>query len=80
MLHLLTFTTVKKGDKPSLLDGGYNTIGFSNEQSGHRGELDRYCGMEKGIYFVAVSIMYVALITPYPAGHKCFSPLFSSTN
>ncbi|ROW03653.1 hypothetical protein VPNG_07221 [Cytospora leucostoma] len=42
---------------------GYTTIGFSNEQDGQRGELDKYCNMERGFYFVAVAIILSYITT-----------------
>lgn len=49
-----------KADKPSR---GYTTILFSNEQDGHRGELDRFCGMERGFFFCAVLVILAYIIT-----------------
>lgn len=48
------------GDGRASPSRGYTTVGFSNEQDGQRGELDKYCSMERGFYFVAVAIMYAS--------------------
>ncbi|ROW03217.1 hypothetical protein VSDG_01214 [Cytospora chrysosperma] len=59
----LTRSKMKKGDNFSLPAHGYTTIRFSNEQDGHRGELDKYCGMEQGFYFVAIAMILSYIIT-----------------
>lgn len=45
------------GDKSNIPSRGYTTIRFSNEQDGHRGELDKFCGMERGFFFCSVLVM-----------------------
>lgn len=42
-----------------LLKGGFNLIGFSNQEGDNSGTLDQYCGMERAFYFIALCIMYV---------------------
>lgn len=49
--------TVSRGDNTKLPSRGYTTIRFSNEQEGHRGELDKFCGMERGFFFCSVLVM-----------------------
>lgn len=46
-----------KGDKPDSPARGFTTIRFSNEQDGHRGQLDQYCSMERGFFFCTVLTM-----------------------
>ncbi|KAL1862620.1 hypothetical protein Daus18300_008417 [Diaporthe australafricana] len=43
----------------------YNTTGFSNRQDNTKGKMDRYCGMERAFYFIAIAVMCV-----YPLPHK----------
>lgn len=50
---------VTLGDKPNKPIRGYTTIRFSNEEDGHRGELDKFCSLERGSYFCAILIMCV---------------------
>lgn len=50
---------VAPGDKPNRPIRGYTTVRFSNEKDGHRGELDRFCRLERGFYFCAILTMYV---------------------
>ncbi|KAF3761906.1 hypothetical protein M406DRAFT_353316 [Cryphonectria parasitica EP155] len=59
----LTTSTWLKGDKPDLPTRGYSTIRFSNEQDGHRGELDKYCSMERGFFFCTVLTILTFIIT-----------------
>lgn len=54
-----------KGDKADLPSLGYSTIRFSDEQDGHRGELDKFCGLERGFFFCAVLVMYVPILFVY---------------
>ncbi|KUI53544.1 hypothetical protein VP1G_00936 [Cytospora mali] len=58
-----SFIPVKKGDSRTLPALGYTTISFSNEQGGHRGELDKYCGMERAFYSIAIAIILSYIIT-----------------
>lgn len=59
--HLTISWTIPgvKGDNADLPSHGYSTIRFSNEQDGRKGELDRFCSMERGFFFCAVLIMCV---------------------
>jgi hypothetical protein len=41
---------------------GFTTIGFSDESSGHNGELDRFCGFERSFYSISSALMSVALL------------------
>lgn len=50
------------GDKANPPPRGYTTNGFSNEQEGHRGQLDKFCAMERGFFFCAVLIMCVVFL------------------
>ncbi|ROW03121.1 hypothetical protein VMCG_05688 [Cytospora schulzeri] len=59
----LTIAISKKGDNLKLPSHGYTTIQFSNQQDGHHGELDKYCGMEQGFYFVAIAMILSYIIT-----------------
>ena len=45
-------------DKPRYPKKGFTTVGFSDGSKGQRGELDKYCGLERSFYFVGVAIMY----------------------
>ncbi|PSR76833.1 hypothetical protein BD289DRAFT_168201 [Coniella lustricola] len=59
----LTTSIWSKGDKADLPSRGYSTIRFSNEQDGHRGELDKYCSMERGFYFCTVLTILAFVIS-----------------
>ncbi|KUI70017.1 hypothetical protein VM1G_05485 [Cytospora mali] len=59
----LTSSILKKGDSRTLPALGYTTIGFSNEQDGHRGALDKYCGMEQAFYSIAIANILSYIIT-----------------
>ncbi|KAJ4393484.1 hypothetical protein N0V93_002696 [Gnomoniopsis smithogilvyi] len=58
----LTSSTWSKGDKVNLPSRGYSTIRFSDEQDGHRGELDKFCGLERGFFFCAVLIILAYIL------------------
>ena len=42
---------------------GYTTIGFSDEGTGHRGELDPFCGFDRSYFAIANTLMSVV---PWP--------------
>lgn len=59
----MDITSGSIGDKTSGPSRGYTTTQFSNEQDGHRGQLDKYCGLERGFFFCSGLLMCV---TPWP--------------
>lgn len=74
----------EKGDAYNKPAPGYSTVRFSNGGPGEKGQLDRYCALERTYYFVAVAIMYepglfFGFLTPLPCffGLMCFYNLFA---
>lgn len=51
------------GDKARSPKPGFTTIGFSDGSDGKRGELDKYCGLERSFYFVAIAILFSYMLT-----------------
>lgn len=37
---------------------GYNSIRFSNQFGGNKGELDRYCAMSRGFFIIAIALVF----------------------
>ncbi|KAI5856715.1 hypothetical protein GGS23DRAFT_588843 [Durotheca rogersii] len=61
--HGLTRTNVEPGDAPDLPREGFDTIRFGNKERGEKGQLDRYCSMERGFYCIAVALVFTYTIT-----------------
>ncbi|KAJ9151296.1 hypothetical protein NKR23_g3146 [Pleurostoma richardsiae] len=59
----LTRSDFDHGDAPNSPKPGYTTVRFSDESGGQRGELDRFCGMERSFYFVAVVFIFSYIVT-----------------
>ncbi|KAK3332097.1 hypothetical protein B0T19DRAFT_94575 [Cercophora scortea] len=52
-------------DAPNKPDPGYTTVRFSDQENGHKGELDRFCAFEQSYYFIAIGLIftYMAITT-----------------
>lgn len=49
--------------KPEGLSDIYTTKGFSNQSGGAKGELDKFCALERGFYFISVAIIFTYMTT-----------------
>ena len=49
---------MQQGDAPDKPPPGYTTVRFSDESPLHKGQLDKYCALERSFYFIAVAIVF----------------------
>ncbi|KAK3682492.1 hypothetical protein B0T22DRAFT_285695 [Podospora appendiculata] len=54
----LTRSDFSGDDAPNKPAYGYTTIRFSDQENGHKGELDRFCAFEQSYYFIAVGLIF----------------------
>ncbi|KAI1777254.1 hypothetical protein F4818DRAFT_342145 [Hypoxylon cercidicola] len=88
--HGLTRSDFDTDDAPDEPPEGYQTVRFGNGDLGIKGELDKYCTLERGFYFIAVALVFTYMLTAALGVLRIFErhwmekgrvdPLFASTD
>lgn len=64
MMQLLTFCLlVRLDEKPNNPADDFATIRFGDGDEDERGELDRFCGLERSYYFIAGALVSVPILS-----------------
>ncbi|KAI1371079.1 hypothetical protein F4677DRAFT_322368 [Hypoxylon crocopeplum] len=61
--HGLTREDNEVGDAPNDPGPGFNTIRFGDKDRDIKGQLDKYCALEKGFYFVAAALVFTYMLS-----------------
>ncbi|KAI2633069.1 hypothetical protein GGS26DRAFT_66131 [Hypomontagnella submonticulosa] len=61
--HGLTRDDMEPGDVEDKPPPGFNTMRFGDEAHNIKGQLDSYCSLERGFYFIAAALVFTYMLT-----------------